>query len=235
MPVASLGASASLYGISQPELVNADGFLMRPGTARAYLAMKDAAAADGLQLAITSAYRDFSRQLAIWNGKAEGKRPLFDASGQAVDIKGLGDDEIVSTILLWSALPGCSRHHLGTDLDLYDAAHISRDDLKLDTAEYAAGGPCHALACWLDSNAARFGFFLPYQQGKSGVSPEPWHLSFAPEAEPLIAGFDTAELGRHLKSQPLALKAAVLARLDELVDRYVRFYATPSFTLDDVL
>ncbi|WP_372870946.1 M15 family metallopeptidase [Shewanella sp.] len=230
-----LGARASIYGLSQPELVNADGFLMRPGTARAYLAMKQAAAADGIAMAITSAYRDFGRQLTIWNGKAEGKRPLFDATGQPIDISALSNDEIVSTILLWSALPGCSRHHLGTDLDLYDAGNISRDALQLNTAEYSQGGPCHALACWLDQNAARFGFFLPYQQGKSGVSPEPWHISFAPEAEPLQAAFDTAELCRHLQTQPLALKDAVLVRLDELVDRYVRYYAPPTFTLDDVL
>ncbi|MBT1446040.1 M15 family metallopeptidase [Shewanella sp. JM162201] len=203
---------------------------MRPGTARAYLAMKEAAAADGIAMAVTSSYRDFERQLAIWNGKAEGKRPILDANGQPLDAKSLSDNALIDAILLWSALPGCSRHHLGTDIDVYAPDNISRDALKLELPEYEPHGPCHGLSCWLDANANRFGFFRPYQAGKSGVSPEPWHLSFAPEAEPLMAGFDLSALATHLERAPLALKSAVLLRLDELVERYVRFYAAPPVT-----
>ena len=41
-----------------------------------FLAMRAAAAADGIELVAFSSFRDFDRQLAIWNGKFRGERPL---------------------------------------------------------------------------------------------------------------------------------------------------------------
>ena len=50
-----------------------------------YLAMRAAAAADGIDLAAFSSFRDFDRQLAIWNGKFRGERPMQDRAGRALD------------------------------------------------------------------------------------------------------------------------------------------------------
>ncbi|ABL99852.1 D-alanyl-D-alanine carboxypeptidase-related protein [Shewanella amazonensis SB2B] len=207
---------------------------MHPAAAKAFAAMQHQAAKAGIKLAVTSGYRSFERQLAIWNAKATGKRPLLDAKGQPLDGSSLDADKLIDTILLWSALPGCSRHHWGTDLDVFDAARIEKDALKLEAWEYAKDGPCHALANWLIESGEAFGFFLPYQAGKSGVSPEPWHISFAPAAQFAINQFDTNLLRSVIAASDMALKDTVLLRLDTLVERYVRHFAAPSFTFDEL-
>ncbi|HEY5265115.1 MAG TPA: M15 family metallopeptidase, partial [Steroidobacteraceae bacterium] len=85
-----------------------------------FLNLRRAASADGFDLWPASSFRDFARQLAIWNGKFSGERPLLDASGQAIDAAALSPADRITAILLWSALPGASRHHWGTDVDFID-------------------------------------------------------------------------------------------------------------------
>src|SRR5687767_12053862 len=55
------------------------------GVAAAYLAMRAAALADGIELRAFSGFRDFDRQLAIWNAKFRGERPMQDRAGQPLD------------------------------------------------------------------------------------------------------------------------------------------------------
>ena len=52
-----------------------------------FLSLRRAALADGLDLAPQSSFRDFARQLEIWNGKFSGLRPMYDASGQPIDVR----------------------------------------------------------------------------------------------------------------------------------------------------
>ena len=89
-------------------------------TAAAFNDMQVAAAHDGFNLQAASSWRSFERQLAIWNGKWRGERPLLDAASQPIDALQLSDEARLHAILRWSALPGTSRHHWGTDLDIYD-------------------------------------------------------------------------------------------------------------------
>ncbi len=104
--------------------------------------------------------------------------------GVQIDAAALTPLERVNAILLWSALPGASRHHWGTEFDLIDGlASASGYRDKLTQQEFAPGGPFAPLAEWLDIHAPRFGFFRPFQGMRSGVQPEPWHFSFAPIAE----------------------------------------------------
>lgn len=184
--------------------------------------MRRAALADGFDLLPVSGFRDFSRQLAIWNGKFTGERATLDASGGFIDVRDLAAEERIDAILLWSALPGASRHHWGTDVDLVDARATPpgyRPQLNPD--EYAPGGPYAALAGWLKAHAARFGFFRPYQGLLSGVRPEPWHFSFAPIAENARRRLSPAVLKEAIGAAPLLGKEQVLARLGELHARYV--------------
>ena len=83
--------------------------------------MRAAAAADGIDLVAFSSFRDFDRQLAIWNGKFRGERPMQDRAGRRSTPGALSPAERVAAILWWSALPGASRHHWGTDFDVMDA------------------------------------------------------------------------------------------------------------------
>jgi LAS superfamily LD-carboxypeptidase LdcB len=187
-----------------------------------FMNLHRAARADGFDLRPVSAFRDFDRQLAIWNGKFSGERPLYDAAGCAIDASQLSPPERIAAILRWSALPGASRHHWGTDVDLIDANALAPGSrVQLSAEEYADSGPFGPLAAWLGAHAARFGFFRPYRGVLSGVQAEPWHFSFAPVAETARRALGPAVLGAALASVSLMGKEHVLARLDELHARYV--------------
>jgi LAS superfamily LD-carboxypeptidase LdcB len=187
-----------------------------------FLAMRAAAARDGIDLVPFSSFRDFERQLAIWNAKASGERELRDAGGRLLDAMALDEDARVAAILCWSALPGASRHHGGTDLDVMDAAALPPGyRLQVIPEEYAPGGVFARLGAWLEAHAADYGFYRPYTSWRGGVQPEPWHLSYAPVAEAALAQYSAAVLREALDAAPLAARAAVERVLPEVLSRYV--------------
>jgi LAS superfamily LD-carboxypeptidase LdcB len=184
--------------------------------------LRRAAAHAGFDLVPQSSYRDFERQLTIWNAKFDGEAVVNDPSGEPLDALSLPPPERIRAILHFSALPGASRHHWGTDLDLIDRnALAAGHQVRLIAEEYAPAGPFGALAEWLEANASRFGFFRPFRGVLSGVQPEPWHFSFAPLAEPARRALTPAALHEALREAPLGGKEYVLDRLEELHARYV--------------
>ena len=187
-----------------------------------FLNLRRAALAAGFDLMPASSFRDFARQLSIWNAKYSGAAPTYDASGRLVDAARLAPAERVTAILQWSALPGASRHHWGTDVDLIDRNAVGAGyRVQLTAAEFTAPGPFAPLLQWLEANAPRFGFFRPYRGVLSGVQPEPWHFSFAPVAEPARRALGTGVLRAALGAAGLLGGEYVLERLDELHARYV--------------
>jgi LAS superfamily LD-carboxypeptidase LdcB len=187
-----------------------------------FLALRAEAAADGINLLPVSSFRDFNRQLFIWNAKCRGERELRDANGVLVAADSLDEDTLVSTILVWSSLPGSSRHHWGTDMDVVDAAAMPPGyHPKLITEEFAAGGVFENLDRWLAEHAARFGFYRPYSSWRGGFQPEPWHLSYAPVAEQALQQFSAAVLQQALDAADLDARAAVQRQLPRIVERYV--------------
>jgi LAS superfamily LD-carboxypeptidase LdcB len=202
--------------------------LVHTTAAKPLLALRRAAAADGIDLIPVSSFRDFSRQLSIWNGKFLGERILRDADGTALDAKALSPAERIDVILLWSALPGASRHHWGTDVDFIDGRAVAPGyQPQLTTQEFEAGGPFAPLSAWLESHAPRFGFFRPYQGVRSGVQPEPWHFSFAPTAENARRQLTPAILHEAISGAALEGKDWVLPRIEELHTRYVATVEIP--------
>ena len=198
------------------------GCLLAPAAAAALREMRLAAASEGIDLAVVSGYRDFQRQLAIWNAKFRGERPLSDRNGEPVEARTLSAAQRVDTILLWSALPGASRHHWGTDFDVIDRAHLAPGySVRLSQDEYAPGGLFHALTEWLDANMHRFGFFRPYRIDRGGVQPEAWHLSYAPAAVPILEMLTIEALEDALIGAPIEGREVLLARLPELHARFV--------------
>lgn len=187
-----------------------------------YLAMRAAAAADGIDLVAFSGFRDFDRQLGIWNGKYRGERPMQDRSGRPLDVHALTPAERVTAILWWSALPGASRHHWGTDFDVMDAAALPTGyKLQVIPSEYQPGGPFERLTSWLDRHMHAFGFFRPFATDRGGVSPEPWHLSYAPVAARAAAAMSVDGLRTVLAAAAIEGKAEVLAALDRNFMNYV--------------
>jgi LAS superfamily LD-carboxypeptidase LdcB len=189
---------------------------------RPFLALRDAAAGAGFDLVPVSSFRDFDRQRAIWNAKFRGERPALDRRGKRVDVKALDAGARVETILLWSALPGMSRHHWGSDIDVADGKVIAAGYApKLEVGEYRRGGPFAALSAWLGANMHRFGFYRPYVRRGRGVQPEPWHLSYAPVAKPALAKMSVRLLAGAIRGAGVEGEAEILARLPDIRDRYL--------------
>ncbi|MGS0674293.1 M15 family metallopeptidase [Shewanella sp. 125m-1] len=211
----------SLYGLEDQHLVECLGHLLEVNTAAAFLTMQQAALTAGIDIQICSGHRNFDRQLGIWNAKASGRRAVLDKSSMPVSIEHLSSNELIDTILLWSAIPGMSRHHWGTDIDIFDANGIEKPKLQLVPTEYQQGGPCFHLSQWLHSHADKFGFYLPYQQGLSGVSPEPWHLSYFPMSKDYINTYDIDAVKAILASCDILHKDTILERIVPLVNEYV--------------
>ena len=187
-----------------------------------FLALKESAGAVGIELEIASGFRDFAAQLRIWNMKYRGERPLYDEAGNVRDHASLDPVELIEGILCWSALPGASRHHWGTDIDVIDRAAMPDGyRYKLVPEEYAPGGVFHALNVWLDANIARFGFYRPYTEYRGGVHPEPWHLSFAPVSSVALSLLTPDVVAAAVRDSDVLGREEVLARLPEIYRRYV--------------
>jgi len=197
--------------------------LVHRDAADAFLAMREAALQAGMELEAASAFRDFERQRQLWNAKFTGERPLLNAQGRIMDTASLDEMQRVAAILLWTALPGASRHHWGTDLDVIDRTAMTPGyEVQLAPQEYAPGGPFGRLTQWLDENMRHFGFFRPYATGKGGVRPEPWHISYAPVSRQAQRDLDLGTLAEALQGQEVLGLHAIVARLPEIHERYVR-------------
>lgn len=186
--------------------------------------LKRDAAAQGFDLRIASGFRDFNRQLAIWNRKASGQAAVLDSDGSPLVVEALTEPEKIFAILRWSALPGASRHHWGTDIDVYDAGAIDETyKVQLTVAETCDSGPFAAFHRWLDGylSASPDGFFRPYALDNGGVAPEPWHLSYRPLAEHYAAEVSKDRLFYLVKNSGINLKTAILENFDVIYDRFV--------------
>ena len=216
-------SSDILTGLSEQHLLTrTDGFMLHEDAAHPFNALCDAAKADGIEIKIVSAFRSFQRQAAIWQAKLAGLRPVYDQDGHIIDITRLTGKAKLDAVLLYSALPGASRHHWGTELDVYDSGAVPMDyKPQLDPAEYSPGGPFHRLQQWLSKYATEFGFFLPYREFQGGVAAEPWHISYQPVASVYQASFTTSILHQCLTQHPLAEQQLVLTHLEAIFDRYI--------------
>lgn len=206
---------------------NAPRFAAHSQAAEAFFRMRAAAALDGIDLLPFSAFRDFATQCRIWNQKFLGKKPLYDAFGRERDYARLSLVEVIDCILNWSAVPGASRHHWGTEIDVVDGACMPPGyQVQLLPREVEAGGIFYPLHRWLGEYAEAFGFFRPYAEYRGGMYPEPWHLSYAPVSMPALYELTPEILVDALAEADLAGKDMLLARIDAIFERHVLNVAT---------
>lgn len=178
----------------------------------------------GFEPIIVSAYRSYDRQLVIWNAKATGQRPVLDDDDNRVDMDGLTDLQKIHAIMRFSALPGASRHHWGSDFDVMDTATLPPAyDIQLTASETAPEGVCGAFFEWLDKHLSspNCAFFRPYEVDYGGVACEPWHLSHKSAAKPFEAGLTLESLRSRIQGSNIALKDALLANLSMLYEQYI--------------
>lgn len=144
----------------------------------AYAKMYDAAAIDGVKLVIRSATRNFAYQKSIWEAKWNGSRILSSGINAAKDIS----DPVARAkeIMKYSAMPGASRHHWGTDIDLN----------AFDNS-YFESGSGKEVYDWLVNHAHDYGYYQVYttkgQNRQSGYEEEKWHWTYKPVSKYLTA------------------------------------------------
>jgi LAS superfamily LD-carboxypeptidase LdcB len=188
----------------------------------AFLAMRDEARRADIDLVPVSSYRDFGRQVTLWNRKWRGERPLYDRGGRVLDHASLREPDLVDAILCWSAIPGGSRHHWGSDVDVVDANAMPPGyQVQLLPPEYSADGVFGRLSAWLDANMHCFGYFRPFGSDRGGSAVEPWHLSYAPVAALALEELSLPVLRRAIADSELLGKTHVLERLPEIYTRFI--------------
>ncbi|WP_076920104.1 M15 family metallopeptidase [Pseudoalteromonas sp. SK18] len=218
-----------ITGQSDAHLVAIQNHYLHANIVNDFIALQSAAASAGFDLCIASSFRDFNRQSAIWNAKFSNKRVVLNKAQQAIELNSLSDIEKCTAIMLYSALPGASRHHLGTDLDIFDKSAVSDDyELQLTPDEYQHGGPFAELSQWLDTHLAEFGFYRPYQHDLGGVAPELWHISHIAQSEQLMSHLSLEVLHNCIKESDLLGKDAILTHLPALYERFVINVSPPA-------
>jgi LAS superfamily LD-carboxypeptidase LdcB len=214
---------AHIFGKDESLLVECqNGFRLLPKVCGAFKKMQAAAAQDNVDIQIVSSYRSFERQLKIWQSKWSGKVTLLDVNENTIDATALSDQEKIIAILTWSALPGASRHHWGTDLDVYDKKSVeqSQYDFKLVCKEYEQG-PCTELNNWLSEHASQFGFNRPYAEYNGGIAREPWHLSFQASADKMLGLLDEQVLLDNLRKSDIPGLESIIANMPDIYQRFV--------------
>jgi len=220
-----------LFGLTDAHVIlePVSGQLMHPEALTAFDQLRRDARAAGFDPKVVSGFRGFERQRAIWNAKASGQRPVLDNDGRELDVARMSPEETVFAILRWSALPGGSRHHWGTDFDVIDAAAVPEDyRVQLTPAEVDDRGVFGPFHCWLDERIAAgksYGLFRPYAEDRGGVAPERWHLSYAPRAREFQHLLTADTLGEQLRScqaeGSLALADTVCGEMPLIYSRFV--------------
>ncbi len=170
---------ADFVAIKQEHTTKSSAYL-RKDTYTAFVAMHEAAKKEGITLTIVSATRNFSAQKGIWESKWTGGTKV---SGMDLSQSIKDTIERAKYILLYSSMPGTSRHHWGTDIDINNL----NDD-------YFLSGQGKKEYEWLTLHAAEYGFCQPYSKKgtdrETGYEEEKWHWSYMPVSGQLIKQYE---------------------------------------------
>ena len=179
----------------EKNLTTKERLFVHKDTYEAFKKMHAAAKEAGVHFKIVSGFRSFKAQKSIWEAKWNGTRKV-EGKDLSKTIK--SPKERALKILEYSSMPGTSRHHWGTDIDLNN----------LENSYFESGRGLEEYE-WLIANASKFGFCQTYtskvNSDRTGYEEEKWHWSYLPIAkhwteqynlrinDSEISGFDGAE------------------------------------------
>ena len=150
-----------------------EGLYLRKDVYEAFKKMYNHALNDGIRLQIRSATRNFNYQKGIWEAKWTGEKLIEGGENLAETTP--DPKARALKILRYSAMPGTSRHHWGTDIDLN----------SFDNSWFAEGEGLN-IYNWLTIHAAEYGFCQPYSADRQhGYFEERWHWTYMPVSEKL--------------------------------------------------
>jgi zinc D-Ala-D-Ala carboxypeptidase len=182
------------------------GRYLRKDAFDCFVEMATAAQKAGHYLIIKSATRNFENQKTIWEKKWNGTTILEDntkASNITDPVKR------AKKILLYSSMPGTSRHHWGTDIDIN--AFIN---------EYFENGKGKELYEWMQAHAHEYGFCQVYNSKSvraNGYNEEKWHWSYMPVASKIL-DLAKSQLNNKMIS---GFKGAETATTIDMVNNYI--------------
>src|SRR3989338_1245730 len=149
---------------------NGSSMYLRREAYKAFQAMATAAEKDGIKLKIASATSNFDYQKTIWEAKWSGATLV---NGKNLSQSTPDGTARFTKILEYSAAPGTSRHHWGTDIDINNANLLYFETIQ-----------GKKVYDWLVKNAPDFGFCQTYTQKDNirptGYNEEKWHWSYLP-------------------------------------------------------
>lgn len=162
-------SDAELIGKGNPSLYG-NGFLLRKEAFDAFMDMRQAALKDNISIQVVSSYRNFTHQNRIWERKYKSYLQ-----------RGLSPEATIQKIIAYSTIPGTSRHHWGTDMDIIDA-NVPPPEQVLNPKHFEGSGSFTNLKKWMDEHSKTYGFYLPYTAApdRKGFKYEPWHYSYKP-------------------------------------------------------
>lgn len=181
-----------LIGKGNPALYG-EGFKLREEARLNFNLMKKAAKEKGFNIHVVSSYRSYTHQNGIWERKYNNFRS-----------QGFTHEKTIEKIIEYSTIPGTSRHHWGTDLDIIDSTKGIPSN-PLSETHFNKGGRMHTFKLWLDENSEKYGFYLVYTNtpGRKGFAYEPWHLSYKPLSVKMLEEYKKLDLKKLLESNKL--------------------------------
>lgn len=197
-----------LIGKGKPDLFGEDFKLLDEARLQFNL-MRKAAKEDGFNIHVISSYRSYAHQNGIWERKYKSYR------GQ-----GLTHEKTIDKIIQYSTIPGTSRHHWGTDLDIIDSTKGIPSN-PLSETHFNPGGKMHPFKLWLDENSEKFNFHLVYtnKESRKGFAYEPWHFSYKPISIKMLKAYKQLDIKKVLQSNKLMGSDHFT---DEFVEKYTQ-------------
>ena len=200
-----------LQGIKNPDLIG-DSIKLEKNTYYAYKKMEKAAKKDGISLKIVSAHRGYERQKFIWNKKYK----------KFTEENLLEPTQAINEIIRFSTIPGTSRHHWGTEIDIIDENYSDEINVLM-SSKFEKGGIFFEIKNWLNLNSEKFGFYITYDNNpeRKGFEHEPWHYSYAPISKKMLSIFKKSDLKK------LIVKDEINGSdffSDEFIEKYKREY-----------
>ena len=196
-----------LIGKGNPNLYG-EGFQLRKEAHDAFLRLKTEALKSDISIQVVSSYRDYNHQNGIWERKYN--RNIN---------RGLTPQDSINKIIAYSTIPGTSRHHWATDIDIIDA-NAAQPSSVLQPRHFENNGCYRKLKLWMDANANAFGFYLVYTNvsNRKGFKYEPWHYSYKPLSSTYLSQYKNLNIKDILANEKLL---GITYFSDEFISNYL--------------
>jgi len=201
-------AEDSLFAKIDIAHADREGLYMHKEAYVAFKKLSVAAEAQGIDLVIRSAARNFNYQKGIWERKWTGETKL--SSGENAQQAYPDKTQRALKILEYSSMPGTSRHHWGTDIDLNSFEN-----------SWFESGEGLKLFNFMETVGKDYGFCRPYTEKgdvrPDGYNEEKWHYSYIP-----VSKYYTEYAKQHLSNNNIkGFEGSEVASQIDVVNKYV--------------